>query len=249
VTIRLAESGVGVVLLDIEGTTTPIAFVHDELFPFARARLGTWIERERDQPTIGALAGAFAAEYAAAGARGDDRPPGLFDTGTRADISVRDYAHWLMDRDRKSPALKELQGLIWEEGYRDGLLRGVVYDDVPDALRRWRTAGLTIAIYSSGSELAQRRLFASTVHGDLTPLIDQFFDTRAGAKNEPASYRTIATALRVPADRILFVSDVTAELAAARAAGCRVVLSVRPGTPPQPDADAFDRVDTFASLA
>jgi enolase-phosphatase E1 len=100
-----------------------------------------------------------------------------------------------MDRDRKSPGLKELQGLIWEDGYRAGQLRGVVWQDVPDAMRRWRSAGLRIAIYSSGSELAQRRLFESTAQGDLTPMIAAFFDTRMGGKLAPDSYERISRAL------------------------------------------------------
>jgi 2,3-diketo-5-methylthio-1-phosphopentane phosphatase len=153
-----------------------------------------------------------------------------------------------MDRDRKSPALKELQGLIWEQGYRAGLLRGVVYDDVPEALTRWREGGRDIAIYSSGSELAQRRLFESTAIGDLTPVLSHFFDTRVGAKTDADSYREIARALGQPTQSILFVSDAVAELIAARQAGCHVVLSVRPGNTPQPDGGQFERIHTFAEI-
>jgi len=178
--IALAARGVRVVLLDIEGTTTPISFVHDVLFPYARARIG--------------------AEW-----------------------------HAAMDRDEKSSELKRLQGLIWEQGYRAGELRGEVFPDVAPAIRRWRAAGLRVAIYSSGSELAQRLLFGSTPDGDLTPLIDGFFDTSVGAKKVAASYAEIARRLGCDPREMLFVSDISAELAAAREAGCQVVLSVRPG--------------------
>jgi enolase-phosphatase E1 len=156
-----------------------------------------------------------------------------------------DYLTWLMDRDRKSPALKRLQGWIWEEGYQAGQLRGEVYPDVPRALRRWRAAGVSVSIYSSGSELAQRRLFESTGDGDLTPLVSRFFDTAVGNKRDPASYGRIARELgERPAD-ILFVSDVTAELAAAREAGYQTRLSVRDGNPPQPDDQAYDTIRSF----
>jgi enolase-phosphatase E1 len=153
-----------------------------------------------------------------------------------------------MDRDRKSPGLKLAQGLIWEDGYQGGELRGQVYDDVPPAMRAWRDAGLDIAIYSSGSELAQRRLFESVPDGNLTPMIRAFFDTRVGAKVEPASYVRIAEALGRAPGEILFVSDVTRELAAARAAGLQVVLSLRPGNATQADAAAYRAIRSFLEL-
>ena len=188
--IALAARGVRVVLLDIEGTTTPISFVHDVLFPYARARIG--------------------AEW-----------------------------HAAMDRDEKSSELKRLQGLIWEQGYRAGELHGEVFPDVAPAIRRWRAAGLRVAIYSSGSELAQRLLFGSTPDGDLTPLIDGYFDTTVGAKRNPDSYRRIAERLHVESRRLLFISDVPQELAAARAAGCRAILCVRPGNAPAEDDESI----------
>ena len=139
-----------------------------------------------------------------------------------------------MDRDRKSPGLKLLQGRIWERGYRTGELAGKVFPDVAPALRRWRDAGVTVAIYSSGSELAQRLLFGSTGEGDLTKLLSRFFDTAVGPKVSPDSYRRIAGDLGERPDEVLFVSDVTAELDAADAAGCQARLCVRPGNHQQP---------------
>jgi enolase-phosphatase E1 len=124
-----------------------------------------------------------------------------------------------------------------------------VYPDVPGAIRRWRAAGIDVGIYSSGSELAQRRLFASTPAGDLTPLISGFFDTAVGAKREPASYGRIARMMDVPAAAVLFVSDTTAELTAAGGAGCSAALCVRPGNPPQPDAEGFQAIETFDQIA
>jgi enolase-phosphatase E1 len=153
-----------------------------------------------------------------------------------------------MDRDRKSPGLKALQGHIWEDGYREGALTGDVFPDVPTAFRRWRDAGVRVSIYSSGSVLAQRLLFSSTPYGDLTPHIDRFFDTSVGAKVSADSYRRIAEALGLPASRQLFVSDVVAELDAARGAGYRVLLSVRPGNRPQQIAIPVDVVERFDEI-
>jgi len=246
VTIRPLAAGLRVVLLDIEGTTTPIAFVHEHLFPYARRHLGAWLSGHAQSPDGGDVIRALSAEHAMAVGRGDQAPPWHDDDVVE---SARRYALWLMDRDRKSSALKDLQGLIWEGAYQAGELRGVVFPDVAGAMARWRREGLDIVIYSSGSELAQRRLFESTADGDLTPLISHFFDTRVGPKVEADSYRAIAAALRQPVERVLFVSDAVRELAAAQDAGCHVVLSVRPGNPAEPGSDRFERVTTFAEIA
>ncbi len=138
-----------------------------------------------------------------------------------------DYARWLMEQDRKSPGLKLLQGLIWEGGYADGSLRGEVYPDVPPALERWQDQGLTVAIYSSGSVLAQRLIFSTTAQGDLTRFIDQHFDTAVGPKGDAGSYERIASVMSILAKSILFISDVVAELDAARTAGMQALLCVR----------------------
>jgi enolase-phosphatase E1 len=238
-------SGVRVVLLDIEGTTTPIAFVHDTLFTFVRQRLDEYLSRHWPDSTLQDVVRKLAEEHA-----GDRGAAPDWKTGSDHELraAVAGYLHWLMDRDRKSPALKELQGLIWEDGYRAGELRGLVWQDVPDAMKRWRQTGLRIAIYSSGSELAQRRLFESTTQGDLTTMIAAFFDTRVGGKLAPDSYERIATALDVTPREICFVSDVAAELRAAATAGCRVVLSVRPGNPTQPGAETFPMVTSFDQI-
>jgi enolase-phosphatase E1 len=151
-----------------------------------------------------------------------------------------------MDRDRKSTALKSLQGRIWEEGYRAGQLRGQVYPDVPRAFARWRAQGRDLAIFSSGSVLAQRLLFSGSEAGDLTQAIRAFFDTTTGAKSDPESYRKIAAALGQAPAAVLFLSDVTAELDAARGAGMATRLCVREGNAPEaadhPVVRTFDGV-------
>jgi enolase-phosphatase E1 len=135
----------------------------------------------------------------------------------------------LMDQDSKTSALKELQGHIWEDGYNTGELVGAVFDDVKPALERWRQQGVGVGIFSSGSVLAQKLLFGHSSAGDLTPLLRWYFDTTVGAKTDPASYRRIASSIGESPDAVLFVSDIVAELDAARAAGMQTALSVRPG--------------------
>jgi enolase-phosphatase E1 len=238
------------ILLDIEGTTTPLSFVHDVLFPYARARLEPFVRERWGTPVLHDIVAGLATEHAADAAARDRPPAWLASTGEEAIGSALAYCRWLMDRDgkpgaRKSPALKHLQGLIWDRGYEAGELRGLVYPDVPPAFRRWREEGRTIAIYSSGSELAQRRLFATTEFGDLTSFIARFFDTAIGAKADPASYQRAAAALHCSPGEVCFVSDMTRELDAARRAGLEVRLALRPGNTPQENAGSFPPLATF----
>ncbi len=223
------------IVLDIEGTTTPIAFVYDVLFPYARAHLREYLGEVPDPDAINLLKEERLRDAAAA-------PDDSID-------SLAKYVEWLMDRDRKSPGLKALQGLVWQRGYRDGSLKGMVFPDVPRALARWHEAGIKIAIYSSGSVLAQRLLFSTTSFGDLTPLLTGFFDTSSGAKTFEDSYRRIAGALGCSPPEMLFVSDVTAEIDAARNAGCQVTLCVRPGNAPQQISEGLRFVHSFDEIA
>jgi enolase-phosphatase E1 len=248
VTLPLAERRLDAVLIDIEGTTTPIAFVHDVLFPFARTHLADWLEARSSSAEFNEVFEQLAREHAADRARGANVPAWDTSTLSATRASIARYAVALMDEDRKSPGLKLLQGLIWESGYQAGELRGQVFADVPPALHRWRAAGLRLAIYSSGSELAQRRLFESTLDGDLTSLFDGFFDTAVGGKKESASYLRIVERLRVSVERTMFISDVTAELDAAKSAGLQVILSLRDGNAVQPSAEKYERVLSFDRL-
>ena len=225
------------ILLDIEGTTTPIAFVTKTLFPYARTHLSTYLREQERSPECAQVIGRLHAEYEHDREAGDEVPP----------WSPLDYAGWLMDRDRKSPALKDLQGRVWEEGYRSGTLVGQVFDEVPAALARWRAEGTPVGIFSSGSVLAQQWLFRRSTAGDLTPMLRYYFDTEIGAKQDPASYTRIADSVGLAPQEILFVSDVLGELNAARDAGLRTVMSVRPGNPPQPEHD-HRVVTTFDEL-
>lgn len=234
------------ILLDIEGTTTPIAFVTQVLYPHARAHLRSFLDRHGRLPPYLALMDAFREEHAVDRQSGAPVPPWPA-PGVDSRPAVQAYAEWLMDRDRKSPALKELQGYIWEEGYERGELVGQVFEDVPRAFRRWRSEKVRLGIFSSGAVLAQRWLFRCSSAGDLSTCLHWYFDTHTGPKQDPRSYAQIAAEVgEVPPD-ILFVSDVVAELNAARAAGLNTVLSLRPGNAPQPPHDhrvvtSFDEI-------
>jgi enolase-phosphatase E1 len=243
-----APARIDAILLDIEGTTTPIAFVTQVLFPHARTHLRSHLERHAHSPGYAALLAALRDEHDAASLQGELVPPWVDQPESARLAALASYAEWLMDRDRKSPALKELQGRIWEDGYRRGELVGEVFPDVPGALRRWQERKLPVGIFSSGSVLAQQRLFGHSSAGDLTPFLRWYFDTRVGPKIEADSYRTIAEAIGLPAGSILFVSDVTRELSAARAAGMQVRLSIRPGNPQQPDQHAFEVTTSLADI-
>jgi enolase-phosphatase E1 len=250
--LRLAAANVDFVLLDIEGTTTPITFVHDVLFPYARVRVRAYLEEAASDPEIRQIIEDLRRELPGSGfvppaenqeaverARAASREP--------RDADIVRYVYWLMDRDRKSGPLKALQGRIWEQGYATGALRGEVYPDVPEAFARWTAGGVRIGIYSSGSVLAQKLLFANSTAGDLSRFLSGYFDTAVGAKKEAVSYRRIVEALGLAASRVLFVSDVAAELDAAREVGLPTVLAVRPPARP-PESSAHAAVESFDEI-
>jgi enolase-phosphatase E1 len=233
------------ILLDIEGTTTPVDFVTRVLFPYARERVRDFLIRRASEvrDDLARLLSEHEADLRA----GQAPPPWRQDSPAEALDSAGAYVYWLMDRDRKSTALKALQGRIWDEGYRAGDLRGQVYPDVPRAFARWRAQGRDVAIFSSGSVLAQRLLFSCSEAGDLTPFLRDYFDTTTGAKSDPESYRRIAARLGQAPAAVLFLSDVTAELDAARGAGMTTALCVRAGEAPATDnpvVRSFDEVLT-----
>jgi enolase-phosphatase E1 len=229
----IERPGVRVLLLDVEGTTTATSFVTDVLFPFARAHLREFLQAAPNDPGTRQDLAALRAERQAEREAGAPEWRGAGQAETLASAAA--YAEWLMDRDRKSTALKSLQGRIWKGAYRSGALKSHVYPDVRPALERWRGQRRSVAIFSSGSVLAQRLLFENTAEGDLTPLLNGYFDTTTGPKRAANSYRRIAEALRVAPAAVLFVSDVPEELDAARTAGMGTALCVRDGNPPATD--------------
>ncbi len=227
-------NAVRAIVTDIEGTTSTISFVRDVLFPYADAHLDAYVAEHRDDPLV---AGAMrdAAELAG--------EPGADDARTLAHLHA-----WLAD-DRKVTPLKTLQGVIWERGYRAGALHGHIYDDVVPVLRAWHAAGVALYVYSSGSIVAQKVLFAHTAFGDLTPLFRDHFDTTIGPKRETASYAAIARATGIAPAETLFLSDVDAELDAARAAGMQTARLLRPADTPPGATTAHAAYTDFTALA
>ncbi len=221
------EKQVRVILLDIEGTTTPIDFVTKTLFPYASTKLEVFLRQNATNEEVRLLIEELRAQHAADERKGL-RPPNWRDDSEEERLrSCGAYGQWLIARDSKCTPLKALQGKIWQQGYATGELKGKVYPDVPVAFRRWTQQGKRICIYSSGSVLAQRLLFGSTAAGDLTSYLEAFFDTLVGAKAEAESYRKIAAFVGCDSGQVLFLSDAPKETAAARAAGMQSLLCVR----------------------
>jgi enolase-phosphatase E1 len=225
-------SEVRAIVTDIEGTTSSISFVKDVLFPYSRERLPAYVETHADRPELQHWLHEAAKEA------------GLVEAGRQEIVEL--LLRWI-DEDRKSTALKALQGMIWEGGFAAGDYRAHVYPEVPARLRAWHAAGLGLYVYSSGSVFAQKLLFGHTEAGDLTPLFSGYFDTETGPKREQASYQRIAEAIGVTPAHVLFLSDVVEELDAARAAGYRTTWLLRPplavpARPRHPVAADFDAI-------
>ena len=238
----MTDAGVRGILLDIEGTTTPIAFVHDVLFSYARAHASDFLKNNIGSEEARADVSMLYEDHAL-DVVNDQNPPEL----SEEIESLAEYIEWLIDKDRKSTGLKSLQGKIWRQGYLAGSLKSQVFADVAPALERWHAAGLKVSIFSSGSVLAQQLLFAHTNAGDLTRFIDSFFDTNTGKKGDAESYRRIAKEMGLEPGEVMFVSDVVEELDAAEEAGMKTALSVRHGNPIQSPThhqviDSFDQL-------
>jgi enolase-phosphatase E1 len=230
VDLRLTAS---TVVLDIEGTTGAAGFVHGDLYDHARPRLGPWIEAHADDVDVAAAVAQTKADAGLAADAGTDR--------------VVAALHAWMDGDVKATPLKTLQGQIWAAGFAAGELSSHFFDDVVPRLRDWHGRGVRLAVFSSGSVASQVPWFRHSPAGDLTPLVDAYFDTvNAGPKRDAASYVTIAAALGEEAGRLLFLSDLPAELDAAREAGWQAV-GVRRAGEPNAGAD-FGDVPVVASF-
>jgi len=208
------------ILLDVEGTTSSISFVYDVLFRYAKEQVAAFLAAHRDDEPVLELAAAITAAAGAA-----QSPATIAADPTSAALAAID----LMNRDLKVTPLKTLQGMIWRGGFESGELVAHVFDDVPPALAGWGDSGLDVRIYSSGSIEAQQLFFRHTAAGDLTPHLRGHYDTTTGPKREQASYTRIATDMGLDPRQVLFVSDVGAELDAARSAGMATALAVRPG--------------------
>lgn len=221
-------------LLDIEGTTTPITFVKDVLFPYIKEHLEDYLsahweedECKQDVYLLKKQIEEDMRQNRACLVHAVDQT--VHTDEEKAIREVVDNVLWQMAADRKSTALKQLQGHMWRAAYTSGRIQGQVYEDVTPAIRRWRSHGLKVFIYSSGSVEAQKLLFEHSVEGDVLDLFDGHFDTNIGAKVDSKSYKNIAERIGCDSEEITFLTDVTREAKAAEEAGVNVVVVVRPG--------------------
>jgi enolase-phosphatase E1 len=235
-------TGIRQLLLDIEGTTCPVSYVAEVLFPYAATRLAAYLEAHQHDPELQPLLRDVQQAW------GQDNDPDAAALRQRQPpVGLAAYLGLLIQQDRKLTALKDLQGMIWAAGYASGELVTPLYADVPAALRRWHQAGVQLAVYSSGSVAAQKLLYGHSQAGDLRGLFGHWFDTRTGAKQDADSYQQIAHALGSPAAAVLFISDSLEECQAAAAAGMAVRFSDRPGNPHR-QPGPFERIDNYADL-
>jgi enolase-phosphatase E1 len=237
------------VLLDIEGTTCPVQFVSETLFPYAASKLGAFLDSRTNDVAVQQLLSQVAQAW-----KEDPNPAAqvlLKAAPENVILSTRvlPYLQWLIEQDRKFTPLKELQGLVWEAGYECGALEGPLYEDVAPALHRWRDAGLGLGVYSSGSVKAQQLIYGHSNVGDLRPLFQHWFDTTIGPKLEPESYIQISKDLNTNPQSILFISDSIGELTAARTSGLAVLLCDRDGALNCPtDCKEFATIQSFDKL-
>lgn len=240
-------SGIRGVLLDIEGTTSSISFVHDVMFPYVREHLAEYLDRHWQTPELDTVRDQLAKDDGAASW------PAWLERHEASEAQGRERAEKqilsLMDADVKATGLKTLQGLIWDSGFRSGALKSHVYNDVLPAITAWRGQGIDVRIYSSGSIAAQRLFFGHIDgRGDCLHLFSGHYDTTIGSKREAASYARIAADWGLAPAEIVFLSDLAAELDAAAQAGLQAIASLRPGNAPLPEPAPWPQVRSFAEL-
>jgi len=209
--------GIQWILTDIEGTTTEVSFVYDILFPYFRAHMDQW--KTVDSAPMNDVLEQTRLLVLEEQSINLSSKEALFDQ----------LRQWSIE-DRKVTPLKTFQGMVWEQGFKSGAIKGHMYPDVKPALERWTAMGMKLAIFSSGSIAAQKQLFGFSTEGDLTPYFSAYFDTTTGMKRDEQTYQLIVQQVNAPANSVLFLSDIHQELEAAHAAGLRTLQLVRPGT-------------------
>lgn len=219
-------------LFDIEGTTTDINFVHKVLFPYAASHLEQFVLHHQTHPVVmKALDDTRKTVW-----EEEQKQLGLYEV-------IAKLQDWIK-QDRKHGALKEIQGLIWDNGYSKNDFKGHLYSDVKPFFKKILDKGAKVGIYSSGSVHAQKLIFGYSVEGDLTPMISYYFDTKVGMKREVKSYETIAKEVHLNPSEIHFFSDIPQELEAAEAAGMSVTQLLRPGT----KSSEFEGITAFTEF-
>lgn len=232
------------ILLDIEGTTSSISFVYDVMFPYVRKNVESFLDSSWDdsavQECLPLLTNDLEKESVEAwlGELSVEERKSAVATGVIG----------LMDADVKATGLKQLQGLIWKDGFTSSQMVAHLYDEVADCIKSWKQSGVDVRIYSSGSVQAQRLFFGHSVAGDLLDQFSGHYDTTTGPKRESASYEKIAAEFDCQTEEILFVSDIVEELEAAKTAGLQAVLSIRPGNKPVPPEHGFETISGFDEI-
>lgn len=241
----MIEANARGILLDIEGTTSSISFVYDVMFPFVRNNVASFLANSWGDEEVKKCLPLLAEDL------GKGSVEQWLGEGSAADqqTAVVDGIIGLMDADVKATGLKKLQGLIWKSGFQSGEMVAHLFDEVADCIRQWHEAGIDVRIYSSGSIQAQKLFFGHTIAGDLLDCFQGHYDTTTGAKQDAESYTKIAAEFSCSASEIIFVSDVVAELEAAKAAGLQTVLSIRPGNKPVDEGHGFDSVTGFDQIS
>jgi len=217
-------------LLDVEGTVAPLTFVKEVLFPYSEKKLLSFLKERWEDPQVKKLI-KEAEELSGRKLSSPEEAEELF-------------REWIK-KDLKVAPLKEIQGHVWEEGFKRGELKAPLYRDACKKIKEWHGKGYRLFVYSSGSVKAQKLFFSHTECGDLTPYFEGFFDTRTGLKKEKTSYEKIAQKIGLPPSEVLFVSDNPEELRAAKEAGMKVVQSVREGVEPSPE---FPQIRSFEEI-
>jgi enolase-phosphatase E1 len=202
------------ILTDIEGTTSSISFVKEVLFPYAKQHLDDFVKMHGSNRTVRKIL---------------DEVAEIEGNPISDQHAIDTLTSWI-DQDKKIAPLKNLQGLIWEHGYRNQDFYGHLYPDAHTQLKTWYADGLQLYIFSSGSVYAQKLLFAHTKYGDLTSLFSDYFDTLIGMKQEPTTYKAIANQINHNSSEILFLSDMAPELDAASASGMQTCQLIREQT-------------------
>ena len=239
------------ILLDIEGTTCPVSFVTNTLFPYAQSELKNFLETHRNNPSINQLIKNADEEWR----QDNDEDSAILrrqldESQRHIHPKVEVYLQLLITADKKSTALKDIQGKIWREGYTTGRISSELYEDAYESLKRWHKQGFRLAVYSSGSIEAQHLLYKYTNKGDLEYLFSHWFDTHVGNKKKGSSYTYIASAMDCKPENILFISDNSDKCDAAKNAGLITLYSLRDGNPQQEPRDhpviiSLDDVDQW----
>ena len=196
------------ILLDIEGTTCPVSFVTETLFPYAKSALNNFLERHKDDPTLSRLISNAEDEWMR---DQDEQSATLRHQSEKIHqpkyLKIEAYLQQLITLDRKSTALKDIQGKIWKEGYATGKITSDLFEDAYEGLKKRHKQGFTLGVYSSGSVEAQHLLYKYSSKGDIENLFSHWFDTHIGNKKEQISYTAIASAMDCEPQDILFISD------------------------------------------